>query len=162
MNTLKELFDHYKIQHGGKNSSSVNVGSSKNVDFRKYMEVQVKGEKGKLEIDIYFMDGFEMEDENFDIFSWWKIHSTKFPVLSKIARHILCMPISTVASESAFSTEGRTLDAYRSRLLPLTAESLICTKDWLRNSDTFVDLRQEPEDLKKYENIEKGKSFVVY
>lgn len=36
------------------------------------------------------------------------------------------------------------------------AETLICTHDWLRNVNTFIDLRQEPEDYKKYENIEKG------
>lgn len=158
MKTLKELFDHYKIQHGAESSSSTtsaNVGSGNNVDFKRYMEEQVQGGQGNSEIDIYLMDGIEMEDENFDILTWWKIHSTKFPVLSKIARHVLGMPISTVASESAFSTGGRTLDAYRSRLLPRTAEALICTQDWLRNGDTFIDLRQEPEDYKKYENIEK-------
>ena len=143
-------------------NTSANVGSSKNVDFRKYMEEQVQGGKGKSEIDIYLTDGIEMEDENFDILAWWKVHSTKFPVLSQIARHVLGMPISTVASESAFSTGGRTLDAYRSRLLPRTAEALICTQDWLRIENTFVDLRQEPEDLKRYENIEKGKSFAIY
>lgn len=66
------------------------------------------------------------------------------------------MPISTVVSESTFSTGGRTLDAYRGRILPRTAEALICTQDWLRSEDTFIDLRQEPKDYKKYKNIEKG------
>ncbi|XP_035833121.1 zinc finger BED domain-containing protein RICESLEEPER 2-like [Helianthus annuus] len=42
------------------------------------------------------------------------------------------MPISTVASESAFSTGGRVIDTYRSSLTPKTAESLICSQDWIR------------------------------
>lgn len=81
------------------------------------MEEQVQGEKGKSEIVIYLMEGIEMEYESFDILTWWKIHSTKFPVFSKIARHVLGMPISTVAFESTFSTRGRTLNACNSRLL---------------------------------------------
>ncbi|KAL4580236.1 hypothetical protein LXL04_016422 [Taraxacum kok-saghyz] len=48
------------------------------------------------------------------------------------------MPISTVASESAFSTGGRVIDKYRSSLNPETAEALICAQDWIRC--TRVDL----------------------
>lgn len=72
MKTLKKLFDHYKVQYGVQSSSTTNanVENSKNVDFRKYMEEQVQGGKGKSKIDIYLMDGIEMDDENFDILSW--------------------------------------------------------------------------------------------
>ena len=91
MKTLKELFDHYKIQYVVESSpnTSANFGSSKNVDSGKYMAEQVQGGKGKSEIDTYLTDGIEMEEENFDILAWWKVHSTKFPVLSHIARRIL-------------------------------------------------------------------------
>ena len=43
--------------------------------------------------------------ENFDILTWWKINSSKFTVLSKIARDVLIVPVSTVASESALVLE---------------------------------------------------------
>ncbi|XP_019158830.1 PREDICTED: zinc finger BED domain-containing protein RICESLEEPER 2-like [Ipomoea nil] len=33
---------------------------------------------------------------------WWKSHSERFPILSKMARDVLAVPISTVASESCF------------------------------------------------------------
>lgn len=158
MKTLHELFDHYKdnIEVGTSfTSSHANLDGEWDDDFEKYAEEQEHVGMGKSEIDIYLIDGREKKDENFELLAWWKINSTKFPVLSKIARHVLGMPISSVASEAAFSTGGRTLDAYRSRLSTRTAEALICSQDWLRNSEKMIDIREEPEDLKQMENIEK-------
>ncbi|XVF47973.1 hypothetical protein PTKIN_Ptkin03bG0152800 [Pterospermum kingtungense] len=45
-----------------------------------------------------------------------------------MARHILAVPISTVASKSTFSTNGHVLDAYRSSLTPKLTQALICTQ----------------------------------
>ncbi|XP_077251230.1 zinc finger BED domain-containing protein RICESLEEPER 2-like [Tasmannia lanceolata] len=72
--------------------------------------------------------------DEFDVLSWWKSNALNYPTLSIMARDILGIPISTVASESAFSTGGRVLDQYRSSLLPETVEALICGQDWLRAS----------------------------
>jgi hypothetical protein len=96
------------------------------------------GQDIKSEVEIHLTDLREKRDQKFDLFGWWKANSTKFPILSKIARHVLAMPISTVASESAFSTSGRVIDKYRSSLNTETAEALICAQDWIRC--TRVDL----------------------
>lgn len=47
--------------------------------------------------------------DNFDILSWWKMNSPKYPTLGNMVKDILAMFASTVASESAFSTERRVL-----------------------------------------------------
>ena len=47
---------------------------------------------------------------------------------------ILAIQISTVASESAFSTSGRVLNEYRTSLSTLIVEALVCTQDWVRKS----------------------------
>ena len=57
------------------------------------------------------------------------------------------MPMSIVASESAFSTRGRMLSCYRSSLTPKTVEALVCTQNWCRSSpltmeDEFNNLKQ--------------------
>ncbi|XP_024965995.1 zinc finger BED domain-containing protein RICESLEEPER 2-like [Cynara cardunculus var. scolymus] len=46
------------------------------------------------------------QDEGFDILMWWKCDGVKFPIMQRIARDVLAIPISTVASESAFSMSG--------------------------------------------------------
>ena len=68
-------------------------------------------------------------------------------------------PVSTVASESAFSTSGRVVDDFRSNLGVKTVEALICTQDWLRASNVCIDLEQLLEDVEKYE---KGMLYIVF
>ncbi|XP_020964317.1 zinc finger BED domain-containing protein RICESLEEPER 1-like [Arachis ipaensis] len=46
-------------------------------------------------------------DPNFNVLKWWKNNQMKFKVLAKIAKDIYAIPVSTIASESAFSTSGR-------------------------------------------------------
>ena len=57
-------------------------------------------------------------EDDVEILKWWKLNSPRFPILSHMARDILAMPVSTIASEAAFSTCGRTLDQFRSSLTP--------------------------------------------
>ena len=74
------------------------------------------------------------EGEYFDILSWWKTHGSQYPILAMVARDVLAIPVSTVASEFAFCGAGRVVDKYHSRLDPEVVEALICTKDWIRAS----------------------------
>jgi len=49
--------------------------------------------------------------EVFDVLGYWRTNQGRYPLLSKMARDILTIPLSTVASESTFSVGGRVLDA---------------------------------------------------
>ncbi|GJW19996.1 zinc finger BED domain-containing protein RICESLEEPER 2-like protein [Tanacetum coccineum] len=65
--------------------------------------------------------------------------------------YLLAIPISTVASESVFSTSGRVLDSFRSSLGDKTIECLVCAHDWLR-----ISLNPEKnEDMDTIAKIEK-------
>ena len=69
----------------------------------------------------------------FEILGWWKTNSNRYQVLFKLIRDVLAVPISTVASESAFNSGGRILDRFRSSLSPLMVQNLVCAQDWLQS-----------------------------
>ena len=87
------------------------------------------------EVAKYLMENIEGEkDKTFNILAWWKYNTNKYSILSRLARDVLAVPVSTVASESAFSSGGRILDPFRSSLAPEMVQSLICTQNWLQSS----------------------------
>ncbi|CAH9123122.1 unnamed protein product [Cuscuta epithymum] len=116
------------------------------------------------DVDRYLLDSIEGdENSDFDILNWWRVNGVcKYPLLAYIARDILAIPVSTIASESCFSTSGRVIDPFRSSLSPKMVEALICTQNWLRS--THVALHHEPtiEEMEFCEEIEKGKCIVFW
>ena len=60
----------------------------------------------RTKLDIYLAETIVEDDGNFEILRWWKLNCERFPILSRMARDVLGVPISTVASESAFSTSS--------------------------------------------------------
>ncbi|KAI7725125.1 hypothetical protein M8C21_005157, partial [Ambrosia artemisiifolia] len=98
-------------------------------------KVHFGGNEGRLtEIDIYLNeDGFK-DFDGFDVLLWWKLHSKRFPVLSKMAKDVLAIPISAVALESDINADGNLLDDFRSSLSPSMVEALVCTQDWIKKS----------------------------
>ncbi|XBI43967.1 hypothetical protein VPH35_108675 [Triticum aestivum] len=88
----------------------------------------------KSELEKYLAKETEAHAAKFDILQWWKVKSSRFPVLSRLARDVLAVPISAVSSEFAFSTGGRILDEFRSSLTPFILQALICSQDWMLGS----------------------------
>ncbi len=88
----------------------------------------------RTEIEKYYVEGVEIPSDTFDILMWWNVNSAKYPVLSLIAQDVLSIPLTTVASKSAFSTRGRVINPCQSSLAPKTMEALRCSQNWLRSS----------------------------
>ncbi|CAL4888787.1 unnamed protein product [Urochloa decumbens] len=103
----------------------------------------------KSELEKYFSEDNEEDTKGFDILKWWKDNEKRF-FLSRMARDLLAVPISTVASESAFSLGGRVLDDFRSSLTPTMVERLVCASDWIRGSES-VSVEEDTEELAKLE-----------
>ncbi|KAK2637916.1 hypothetical protein Ddye_025711 [Dipteronia dyeriana] len=85
----------------------------------------------KSELERYLEEQVENNSSDFDILSWWKGNKGKYPILTKVAKDILVILMSTVASKSDFSAGGRFLSPHRRRLHPDTFEVLMCTQNWI-------------------------------
>ena len=64
--------------------------------------------------------------------------------------------MSTVAFETAFSTEGRILDSFMSFLSPKTVEALICTQNWVRGKTSLLNLCLKLEEMEICEKFQNG------
>ncbi|GJX80749.1 reverse transcriptase domain-containing protein [Tanacetum coccineum] len=133
--TYKERFDFLSSnssmgEHMESEVTSPNNGDNDflndyyNVDATSSYETETELDRYLREPKIELRKG-----QSLDILQWWKVNGPRFPIVSKMARDILAIQISTVASEAAFSTGGRVLDPYRTRLSTTIVEALICTQD---------------------------------
>ena len=78
----------------------------------------------------------------------------KYKILSKIVQHVVIIPISTVASRSAFNTDNHILDQFQSSLSLAIVQKLIYCQNWLHHRSISNDIRTLMNDLKTYENFE--------
>ena len=101
-------------------------------------------------------------DEKFDILALWKVNSPQYRVLSRIAQHVLAIPVSIVALESAFSTAGHVLDLFRSSLSPVMVEALNCGQYWLHSSLAPISLRAVMDGVERFEKLDGGMTIIFY
>nr|KJB36104.1 hypothetical protein B456_006G141300 [Gossypium raimondii] len=171
--SLYELFDEYKPPlHSTCSQSSepthVSLGEPQQKMKRRMQtlykkhELEIYGDDKTSELDKYLAETKKEFVENFDILLWWKVNSPRFPTLSKMTRDVLAIPVSTVASESAFSTGGRVLDQYRSSLTPKIVKALVCNQDWIRKSSSQEDIKKIEEQIQELDKIENGIFIVLF
>jgi hypothetical protein len=131
---VTELFEEYKNMYAP-NEESIqvdDVDKSKRVCRGMLKEKIAKKMKlnncstssNKSELEKYLSEETEDPESKMDILAWWKVNSNRFLVLGHMARDVLAIPITTVASESAFSTGGRILDDFRTSRTMLFAVHL--------------------------------------
>ena len=86
------------------------------------------------EIDKYLAENCESRkgDVKFEILGWWKDNSNRYQVLSKLARDVLAILVSTVASKSAFSIGRHILDPFWSSFSPILFVHKIGFKPWFQ------------------------------
>ncbi|KAL2076580.1 hypothetical protein ACEWY4_027823 [Coilia grayii] len=77
------------------------------------------------EIQRYMQSHFNLEECSENVLGFWGAHSHDFPLLSMLARAVLCVPATSASSERAFSSAGRVLEARRNRLNPGTVDSIL-------------------------------------
>ena len=71
-------------------------------------------------------------------------------MLSKMAKDVLVVPVSIVASESTFSTGGCIVDPFRSSLSPLMVQNLVCAQNWIQ-ATVPISYRQSRDEVEALE-----------
>ncbi|XP_062073094.1 zinc finger BED domain-containing protein RICESLEEPER 2-like [Humulus lupulus] len=120
-------------------------------------KMEKEGGKTKNKVDKYLEEAVELPSQNFDVLGWWASSGCKYKIFSIMARDVLAIPVTTVASEAAFSTGGRILDPFRSSLSPRMVEALICLKNWWSDSHQPIIVRDyidEAEVLQTSDDLE--------
>lgn len=84
----------------------------------------------KSELDWYLESPLMHLNIDLDILEFWSGMSKCYPNLANLVRDIFAIPISTVASKSAFTMGEKVLSPRRSALRPDLLEMLICLHDW--------------------------------
>uniref|UniRef100_A0A7N0V537 BED-type domain-containing protein n=1 Tax=Kalanchoe fedtschenkoi TaxID=63787 RepID=A0A7N0V537_KALFE len=161
---MKKLLDYYQAE-----SSSCISSSSRDLELEVDQFYDVSGSQESLrdeflrhleqrdsmsrisELDKYLNDPLESIGLKFDILGWWKNNLSNYPILALIVKDVLAIPVSTVASESAFSTGGRVLDPFRSSLSPMMVQCLVCAQDWIRSSPSPINVEDSLNEVEELE-----------
>nr|KAJ0185253.1 hypothetical protein LSAT_V11C900470400 [Lactuca sativa] len=133
----KNATTSYSTSHQGSNDNirQSNVGgeSSQNNILEEFDEYDNDdpGSNTTSQLHVYLLEPRAKRTSSINMLEFWKGQQYRYPELAKLAMDILCVPVSTVASESAFSLGGRILNEYRSSMKPDVVEALVCSRDWL-------------------------------
>ncbi|XP_024960822.1 zinc finger BED domain-containing protein RICESLEEPER 2-like [Cynara cardunculus var. scolymus] len=128
---LNELFEVYNVEFGGGESNVAKNDSLKSNETHKrsllenYMQKQQLQVSEKMnDLQRYLVEkSLDPTTTGFDILLWWKANASRYVILSMIAKDVLAILVSTVASKSTFSTSGHILDSFRSSLSPKMLEA---------------------------------------
>nr|XP_009624860.1 zinc finger BED domain-containing protein DAYSLEEPER-like [Nicotiana tomentosiformis] len=114
---LQLLFKEYLIPSTTTSLSgdhACNSGSNEMRDAFDEFESQFESSIGKTQLDLYLEEANldRKTNPNLDVLGYWKDNRQRYLELSLMARDILSVPITTVASESVFSIGGRVIEKF--------------------------------------------------
>ncbi|KAL1203556.1 Zinc finger BED domain-containing protein DAYSLEEPER [Cardamine amara subsp. amara] len=104
----------------------ITIGESLS-DFETYISEM------KTELDQYLEETLIPRSQEFNVLSWWRLNSTTYPTLAKMALDLLSVPLCTVSPDSVYDTEVKQMDSYRTSLPHVTLEAVLCSKDWFKS-----------------------------
>ncbi|GJX47273.1 zinc finger BED domain-containing protein RICESLEEPER 2-like protein [Tanacetum coccineum] len=147
LNSHYDVFDDYKGKIRGPQGNAEDAQSR--IFMEKYLAEEqgactsrlMKGKpllgrsvKGLIELDKYLNEESLQHADGLDLLKWWKNFSGQFPILSKIAKVVLAVPITAVRLETCYCTDSNVLNDFRSSLSHSMVEALVCTQDWILES----------------------------
>ena len=131
-NEYKSTFSNFPIVVPSTTSSRIEDENFFD-DYQSYSSRITRTQTKKSQLESYLEESELDLNMELDILEYWQQNVVRFPELAILARDLLTIPVSTVASESAFSVGGKTISPNRSSLKPSTVQALVCVQDWRRD-----------------------------
>ena len=110
---LVDLYHEYTTKKDMDSPTAIDANpapsrSEIDLDFQFYVSQRKKAKivAYQTELDRYLSEEVEPFSAEFEILSWWQQNGIKYLVLQEIARDVLAVPLTSVASESTFSSGG--------------------------------------------------------
>ncbi|KAG7582285.1 HAT C-terminal dimerization domain [Arabidopsis suecica] len=101
--------------------------------FQEYLTFEESPrELGESELDSYLKEPVMEWNKDFKALEWWKAESQKYPILSRVARDILSIPISRATSYDAYVVDRREPPEFVVSMKSKVANAMMCSKKWLR------------------------------
>lgn len=98
-----------------------------------YLQQTISSQLIKSDLDLYLEEAVHIykdgQDDTFNVLAWWRLNTTKYPILSLVARDILSIPLGNATTR----VEDRPVSQYLESLDPDDLESMVCAQDWLRD-----------------------------
>lgn len=129
---IHDLFDDYVTRFPAKAPSS----SSSSILQGYQQFIQSQNWDMKSELEWYLEQPVLPWSEDFNALNWWKTSSIQYPILSRMARDVLAIPMSLATSYDAFYTEPRPVDESLTNLDSEFANALACTRSWADKDST--------------------------
>lgn len=145
INNLYCLFDEYMQNSSLSSVAGLSVVATNVVndkedidgfeDYETFQSARFRSQVEKSQLDLYLEEPSHDLNSEIDILEYWSLCSLRYPELSRMARDVLTIPVSTVTSENAFVLGSQMISPYCSSLKSKTMQALICLHDWMRAYD---------------------------
>ena len=101
--------------------------------FKEYLKFEGgrSREFQESELDSYLKEPVMEWNKDFKALEWWKEESQKYPILSRVARDILSIPISRATSYDAYVTDKREPPENVLSMDAKAANAVMCGRSWL-------------------------------
>uniref|UniRef100_A0A803MSV9 Uncharacterized protein n=1 Tax=Chenopodium quinoa TaxID=63459 RepID=A0A803MSV9_CHEQI len=138
--TLRVSDLHLKLEKFYKLYAQTGTSSTLNNNTDEYDDKEASSSfHESLILDVYLEDPKLDRKAELDILAFWKENEHRYKGISHLARDILAVPLTTIASESTFSIGSRVLNKWKSSSIPENVEALITTRSWMYSFETNED-----------------------
>ncbi|XP_022722279.1 uncharacterized protein LOC111279589 [Durio zibethinus] len=170
-NTLTDIFYEYasNISSGtlfldDTNSSTLlNAEENTMESFHRWCNSKRNTEASSMsELDNYLSQPIIISSNpDFDILGWWCEQASHFPILARMVRDILAIPVSSIISSSTFNEKIFMDNPIFSGLDPQIIEAMICGRDWLESPKEDDRVNLAPMQNRAKRKMEEKETFVM-